>query len=40
MLSQLAANIIQVQTADIQKMLTWLCVWYNICYTWFGIAPG
>ena len=39
-LRQLATSIIQAQTAGIQDMLTWLCEWYNICHTRFGISPG
>lgn len=39
-LRQLAASIVQAQTAGIHDMLTWLCEWYSVCHTRFGISPG
>jgi uncharacterized protein (DUF305 family) len=30
-LKQLCQNIVQTQSAEIEKMRTWLCQWYSIC---------
>jgi phage gp46-like protein len=39
-LRQLASQITPAQTLDIRMMLTWLCEWYDICHSRFGISPG
>ena len=38
-LQELAATIVAAQSADIQAMLNWLCVWYDICHPRFGFNP-